>query len=87
MALRAWIKKVSMPSLDRLEIKLLRNSSPSYSSTPIRHLTVRGIERFFFIALKQELSNLISFIKKTPKFPDLTFFDGQPTLRLISSYP
>ena len=70
-----------------MEIKFLRYSSPSKSSTPIRHLIENGTSILFFTSFTHLLSNSTFFMRKTPKLPDLTFLEGQPTFRLISSYP
>ncbi len=60
-------------------------SSGSCSSTPIRHLTVTGIETAAFIAATQSATTSGSRIRQAPNVPDCTRSEGQPTFMLISS--
>jgi hypothetical protein len=60
-------------------------TSGSWSSMPIRHLTVTGILTARFMAATPSATSAGSAIRQAPKRPSFTRSDGQPTLRLISS--
>ena len=65
-----------------------RTASGSWSSTPMRHLTVTGTgPAASIIAAAQSATSSGVRISAAPKQPDCTRSDGQPTLRLISSKP
>ena len=53
----------------------------------MRHLTVTGIETAARMAATQSATRSGSRINAAPKQPDCTRSEGQPTFRLISSYP
>src|SRR5712672_3342573 len=71
-------------SLDTLTRSVSSDSSGSWLSIPMRHLTVTGIATAAFMAATQSPTSLGSAIRQAPKRPSCTRSDGQPTLRLIS---
>ena len=77
--------KVRQPAAATVETKRSRSASLSWSSMPMRHLTVTGTDTRACIAATQRATSSGSAIRQAPKRPSCTRSDGQPTLRLISS--
>ena len=86
-ALRAWTMKVSQPASRYLLDEGLQELVESCSSMPIRVFTVTGMSTTSRIALTQSATSAGSPMRQAPKRPFCTRSEGQPTLRLTSSYP
>ena len=84
-AMRAWTMKTSIPTAAQASTVANSETCGSWSSTPIRHLTVAGMETASLIAAIQSATSPGSRIRHAPKRPDWTRSEGQPTFRLISS--
>jgi len=67
--------------------KRSRLSPVSWSSMPMRHLTVTGTSVASRMARTHAATSAGSAIRQAPKRPDCTRSEGQPTLRLISAKP
>jgi uncharacterized protein YyaL (SSP411 family) len=68
-----------------VSMKPNRLSRGSWSSTPMRHLTVTGMRTALRIASTQSATSVGSRMRQAPKAPRCTRCDGQPMFRFTSS--
>src|SRR5260364_378079 len=86
-ALRACTIKVWQPACATVPIKSRTKAYSSISSSPIRCLTVTGIDPASRIARTHSATRKGCAISAAPNTPRCTRAEGQPQFRLISSQP
>ena len=84
-ALRACTMSAATPAASTAPVNASSASSGSWSSMPMRHLTVTGSFTVPVMAATHSPTRAGSAIRQAPKRPSCTRSEGQPTLRLTSS--